>query len=616
MKLKSITIEGFHNVVEATYDLSNLTYFRGPNGVGKSTILQAIQLALLGYIPNTNKTKSAIFEHARSNMMGVTLKLDDNGSPVVIKRMWMGTKTNIKSAVEIYPEGYDVSAILGQLELPIFNFTEFLGLTPNKLKDWFIEFLPDSADSKIDWRTRFTEAVDQAGVILEPTDIAQFVEEANKLGTSGVESVRSVNQYLKSIMSYLKSEQTRITGAIQSLVSYEDVNMTIEDVSEELKIARERLAELQKGLADIGMVESIKSRIKTLTVEQNNLQHEMLPEMEVESLAAEIAQLDSDLKELTTRKEQLVLDAMMLKSSLEEYERVVSRGDTCPFLYAECDRLVSVRDDARIRIDKISSDLKTAENDCNQCSDSIERTTARRNNLAEMLRKQEYIQSRVAQLSAEIEDAQSKLDKYDELTHQDRESLLADIEFLQSKVDNCLDLKVKLETNKHYTEMLDTLSKDKFSNDCKMEAVKCWIKLTDVNGMQAESDKSFSEFSSQMDDIITKLFGDTVHTKFNLSQQANGFSFGLDKNGKYIPYSMLSSGEKCMYMLAMMLCLVRQSDAKLKVVLIDDLFDHLDDDNINSLFESLYNVQDIQMVFAGVKAITSPNCKDVVVELK
>ena len=33
----------------------------GPNGAGKTTIIQAIQLALLGYIPGTDKNKTAIF---------------------------------------------------------------------------------------------------------------------------------------------------------------------------------------------------------------------------------------------------------------------------------------------------------------------------------------------------------------------------------------------------------------------------------------------------------------------------------------------------------------------------------------------------------------------------
>ena len=52
MRIKSVHIQGMHNVEDKTYQLSNATYFYGENGAGKSTVLQAIQLALLGYIPS------------------------------------------------------------------------------------------------------------------------------------------------------------------------------------------------------------------------------------------------------------------------------------------------------------------------------------------------------------------------------------------------------------------------------------------------------------------------------------------------------------------------------------------------------------------------------------
>ena len=55
MKIKSIYIDGLHNAVNKTYTFNDINYIYGNNGIGKSTILQAIQLALLGYIPGTAK---------------------------------------------------------------------------------------------------------------------------------------------------------------------------------------------------------------------------------------------------------------------------------------------------------------------------------------------------------------------------------------------------------------------------------------------------------------------------------------------------------------------------------------------------------------------------------
>ena len=72
MKLTSIEITNMHNIVGTKkIDLNDINYFYGRNGAGKSTILQAIQLAILGYIPNQGKTASAIFEHCNSTTLKV-----------------------------------------------------------------------------------------------------------------------------------------------------------------------------------------------------------------------------------------------------------------------------------------------------------------------------------------------------------------------------------------------------------------------------------------------------------------------------------------------------------------------------------------------------------------
>ena len=67
MRLTSIRIVGMHKVEDKTYQLKDFNYLYGQNGAGKTTIMQAIQLAILGYIPGTNKTKSDVFRHKLPN---------------------------------------------------------------------------------------------------------------------------------------------------------------------------------------------------------------------------------------------------------------------------------------------------------------------------------------------------------------------------------------------------------------------------------------------------------------------------------------------------------------------------------------------------------------------
>ena len=145
MKIKSVQICGMHNVESKTYDFSDMVYLFGRNGAGKSTVMQAIQLAILGYIPGTDKTKTAIFRHANADLMSVSVTFDTGQT---VTRMFEKSGNTIKSST--VPDNFNPESIMGDLELPVFNFNEFAAMTANKLKDWFINYLPDE-DTSVDW---------------------------------------------------------------------------------------------------------------------------------------------------------------------------------------------------------------------------------------------------------------------------------------------------------------------------------------------------------------------------------------------------------------------------------------------------------------------------------
>ena len=92
-----------------------------------------------------------------------------------------------------------------------------------------------------------------------------------------------------------------------------------------------------------------------------------------------------------------------------------------------------------------------------------------------------------------------------------------------------------------------------------------------------------------------------VSAKFNLEAKANSFSFGLIRYDRYIEFDYLSSGEQCLYTLAMMMCITEKSSSRLNLILVDDLLDHLDKTNAETLFESLSKVEGIQFILAGVQ---------------
>ena len=229
MKISYVSISGMHNAAEVTYNFNQLNYLYGKNGAGKSTALQAIQLALLGYIPGMNKTKEAIFRHCRKGVMIVELGLQDGDQKVMVRRTWHGSKSSVHSGMEITPAGYDLEAIVADIELPIFNFNDLVSLSANKMKDWFVGFLPKSAVA-INWEEELKKAVGETPVADENL-LPETLKAISELPGAGVDVVRAANAYIKQAISFKKAEVARMQSTIQSLVYYDDVdsNMDVEE---------------------------------------------------------------------------------------------------------------------------------------------------------------------------------------------------------------------------------------------------------------------------------------------------------------------------------------------------------------------------------------------------
>jgi DNA repair exonuclease SbcCD ATPase subunit len=127
MKIKSVYIDGLHNAINKTYQFNDMVYLFGHNGAGKSTVLQAIQFALLGYIPGTAKnSKEALLRHSPTDEIDVKLTLIDDTNTEILVRRKINKAGNTLST---FPENYDLTPIISGIELPIFNFNEFVSIS-------------------------------------------------------------------------------------------------------------------------------------------------------------------------------------------------------------------------------------------------------------------------------------------------------------------------------------------------------------------------------------------------------------------------------------------------------------------------------------------------------
>ena len=187
---------------------------------------------------------------------------------------------------------------------------------------------------------------------------------------------------------------------------------------------------------------------------------------------------------------------------------------------------------------------------------------------------------------------------------------------LNLEIDTLTKSKSKLEANIRYNETIDSITKLKFESELQVEALAKWVKTTDTNGLQTTlMVKPFEDLAELMTGYIQQMYGrDDIKARFIISNKANSFSFGLVRAGDYIPYDLLSSGEKCLYTLALMICIVANSKSPLKMLLCDDMFDHLDSAAIESTFTALKNIPDVQFIFAGVK--DCENARDVMLKIE
>lgn len=591
MRLKSIDIRGMNKVVQHTYTFDNdVVYLNGKNGAGKSTVLNAIQLALLGYIPGIAKKNDLIMKHANGPFLSVTATIDDDGKLMQVSRVYTANKKGINCSVSTIPDDLDIADILGDLELPVFNFNEFVGMSANKLKDWFISFLP-SNQVDINWDKELKESLQDIH-LTESKFYDETLQYINNISGDGVDQVRAANAYLKQLLSFKKSEMERMTNSIQSLIFYDDYkdDVAIEDIEAQKKAYQLDYTEaitLQKSYEACSKVLEQLATYKDLndSLEQDDRYKKALENK---------TQLGSKLNDLNTKLINNSIHKSDAQSKLHSLSSLTSGNGVCPYTNSVCDSIKASVEEWKAQMVELQKEI----DNYNQYEKSLH--TQIQNTRNEFSKYQMEITSLENQYKTR-DNLKSMVNPA--LTAINIQEVLDKIQFDEKTISELSDKLVKAKANQQYNSLVDTFTAQKFDIQQSIEALKVWIKLTGENGLQTQfMGDPFADLSNNLSVYLSAMFDEpNLKAHFNLSTKVNSFSFGIDRNGSYIPFDMLSSGEKCMYTLALLTCLTDTSNAQLKLIMIDDLFDHLDDENIENVFKGIQSISGVQYIFAGVK---------------
>ena len=601
MKVKSVIIEGFHNVLRKKYDFEDINYLHGLNGAGKSTALQAIQLGLLGYVPGTNKTKQGIFSHSNSHTMAVKLILDDDGKKVSVQRIWTKAKSSVTENLEIEPDTYDIKGLISEVELPLFNFDEFAHMTANTLKDWFINYLPRQT-YKTDWKSVLKDSMDKKGSSLYETLGDDFINESvsaiSDFHLEGLEEVRQANAYFKSQLSFMKSELTRKASTIQSLIYYDDFedNYTLEELGSMISDVERRIVNSTVVIENNRKYTALKEELDTI----DNLANLKL----LEDLPKKIEEIKEKQSEHERNYKKFSLDASASKHQAKSYESVISSGGVCNFTHKKCEEISSLVEAYKKIVEDLNKKSEEYEQSANEEYQKMKDSSALLHSYESTL----YTAKNDVMRYNSLESAYNSISVPD---------TIEDVGDLQRTLESYKDMYAKAAANKKYNELNDIIVKDKYRIEQSIEALKAWVDLTGVNGLQAQSngDNPFDILADEVDKVLSNLITNRkVSCKFNSEGKANSFSFGVYSDDSYVPYNLLSSGEKCLFVLSLFIALLNYNHSSLNLILIDDFLDHLDDENFQKIFEVLKERTNIQFIFAGVKPVSSSICNVIEVE--
>lgn len=581
MKLKSITIEGMRGVTKKTYSLEDIMYLYGNNGAGKSTVIKAIQWALLGYIPGTGKRNIDIFSHANGRSMGVSLVLSSGNNTYTISRNLYKQKTGIVSEVITEPEDLDTQALLGKIMLPVFDFSSFVNLSANNVKDWFLSFLPKE-EIDIDWNSIFTDLSESLHVSDEVT-INGLIAVASDCGSN----IKGINSYVKQLLSAKKAERANIDGAIKSLIFYEDVDT---DTS---------IDKLQADIASLTKVRDIAIRNQSM----NQHRQQLLSKLSMYDDLKETAESDSNLSELLNSYNKFnseIDDVFAIRNSLKEKiaelqskiavaKYFVSSGGICSYTGEVCGSIVSKIDDVKIQIDAMTSELQDTQSKFEEAANKHRNLDIERDNIHNKIKS---IEARYEERTRLLASLPAPVEMY---LDTDIDEIANQISDLNETIGKCL-------ANEKFQFATDQFTKQGFVIDQTIIFLKECEKLTGPNGIQTDAASDpFDKFGDSVNKYIKLFFGKSTSIKFINSKAANSFDFGLNYEDMYISYSALSSGEQCLFAFSLMLSIIDTSDSKIKLLILDDAIDHLDDSNADKFFKALNKVKDVQIILAGVK---------------
>ncbi len=606
MKLNKLTIENLHKIDFKVIEFSkDITYINGLNGAGKSTILNAVQLGILGYIPGCANTNQGVWEH-HNNLniinpyMRVTLEFD-NGE--IIERGWNKSGNSVKETIITKPEDLDISEFTKGIKLPVFDFNQFIGQSANAQKSWWIDFVSSMGAQTFNWENELNLSEFEKPFVKDVTEIVeQFPETVNGL--------KDANAFIKSHISaakeLIKQEQAILTE-LQSADISEFTFADKEEINKQLDEINEKIILTNNTLNTIRTLENVKNKYSELCNDTDIFTKEEFVENKKyqETLKTKIANTKDTIDAVAKVKND---DLIELGIKKDEFAKVESGliGE-CPVFGGICEKIETakeqtepVKEKLKNTIAEIEKRIADNENMLSVLNSSYENLNSKYTSIQTKLDKSAVYKDKKTEFENIIKSAERDINKEEFTTEESCISAIDSYKAKAKELNGELESAIKAKANKeHINRSVEMIAE----YNTRLDILKRLEKLTGPSGLQSRITESM--FISAENDINKILSNVTAaRFKFKVGNKSGDFRMGfMNTDNTFIPYDCLSSGEKAITAISMILSIADKSENELKITMIDDILDHID----NTVFANIYSLftsrPDIQIICAGVKDI-------------
>lgn len=368
VKISSIFLKNIKGQ-NTTQELTGKDIILGSNGIGKTTRLQALGIALLGYVPGKGKKPDETFKLSSSDNMMVGLGTNDFNftrefKKKVSKSKDGSTKVSIPQDLNVSPSKGESkinekeSRILSELgSFPVMlDFNEFLSLSDSKRR----EFIYNLAGFKSeDWTKEKAKEYLEGQLLtneLEVNNSEQYEIMKNLINEVLNEypekydismGLQSMIDWTKTKLSYWNDEKKRSAAAVQKIG---ELKNQLSETDRNLKVNKEQSEELQSKLI------TIEKQISEDTQKKKNIDIRL---EKTEQLKQTIA--DEQLKECPINAGEIENKIKDLKASIKQVdnkEKIKAIDDEIIKIQDEDEPIIKDKDEVKIKGIELAAQIK------------------------------------------------------------------------------------------------------------------------------------------------------------------------------------------------------------------------------------------------------------------